>query len=155
MPSRKPYRTRQREVVLDALRGFEGSYVTIADLAASLRDAGAQVGLSTLYRNLDRLESEGVIAKANVDGVSGACYRYLGEACEGPLFCLKCEACGAMTDLDCPELAKLYRHIAEGHRFSVNPGKTVFYGMCASCAPVRCALGDERPDDSTEATSEE
>lgn len=134
MTTRKPYRTRQREIVLDVLKRLEGSYATIQEISAALEASGSKVGLSTLYRNLDRLESDGLISKVNIDGVNGACYRYLGDAGEDVVFSLKCESCGTMIDLDCPELGKLYRHLAVGHHFDINPGKTLFYGMCESCS---------------------
>lgn len=134
MPTRKPYRTRQRQIMLDFLSQSAGSYVTIQELLSALESRGAKVGVSTLYRNLERLESEGLIAKVNIDGINGACYRYRGEACDDVVFSLKCESCGTMIDLDCPELGKLYRHLATGHHFSINPGKTVFYGTCESCS---------------------
>jgi len=35
--------------------------------------------------------------------------------------------------LDCHQLAPLYEHLEHEHGFSINPRKTMFYGLCREC----------------------
>ena len=35
--------------------------------------------------------------------------------------------------VDCSHLAPLYRHLEEEHGFSIDPRRTLFYGVCRRC----------------------
>ena len=132
MNTGKIYRTKQKMSILQCIKDHADSYVTIQQIADDLRDSGTGVGLTTIYRNLDRLVVEHQIAKVSIEGVKGNCYRYLPK--ERVLFYMKCGQCGALVPIDCPQLARLYTHIAEEHHIWINPGKTMFYGTCATCS---------------------
>ena len=67
-----------------------------------------------------------------VDGVGAACYRYLPQE-DDVFFCLKCESCGRVINIDCAELSHLYHHLSRAHNIRINPGKTMFYGTCETC----------------------
>ena len=55
MGNRSSYRTRQREEILDFLKCREGSHVTAAGLHEEMNRAGIRIGLTTVYRTLDKL----------------------------------------------------------------------------------------------------
>ena len=133
MTTSKQYRTKQKELILECIRTHQGSFITIKDLAGALEQQGAKVGTATIYRNLDRLEEEGIIARSTIEGIDGVCYRYLPDAPEGVYFFLKCESCGDLSPIDCHELQKLYEHVIEQHHVRINPVKTVLYGLCEEC----------------------
>ncbi|HIX31386.1 MAG TPA: transcriptional repressor [Firmicutes bacterium] len=132
MPTRKTYKTKQRECVLDCIRRQAGAYITIQQLSDELERRGEKVGLTTIYRTLDRLEQDKAIAKVSIDGVGAACYRYLPQE-DDVFFCLKCESCGRVINIDCAELSHLYHHLSRAHNIRINPGKTMFYGTCETC----------------------
>ncbi len=132
MNTGKVYKTKQRECILECIRKKADAYVTIQQLAEELEGQGQRVGLTTIYRTLDKLEQEKAIAKISIDGVGGTCYRYLPRE-DDIFFSLKCEQCGRVIDIDCAELARLYRHLSQAHNIFINPGKTMFYGTCESC----------------------
>ena len=132
MNTGKKYRTRQKEQILSCIRMNADNYITILELSEKLEDNGDKVGLTTIYRNLEKLEQEGEIARVSIEGVSGTCYRYLQKK-DGVLFYLKCEKCGKLVNIDCPELEHLYQHLSADHHIVINPGKTMFYGICEKC----------------------
>ncbi len=133
MNTGKSYRTRQKECILECIRDNSDSYVTIRQLAERLAECGEKVGLTTIYRNLDKLEQEKEIAKVRIEGMHGICYRYLPKAKNSIFFYMKCEECGDLVHIDCPELARLYEHLSDEHHIVLNPGKTMFYGKCENC----------------------
>lgn len=133
MNTGKKYKTRQKESILHCIRENADSYITIQELSEQLAKHGEKIGLTTIYRNLDQLEQEQAITKVSIEGRNGVCYRYLPEHKAGKLFYMKCEGCGNLVHIDCPELQKLYEHISEEHHMSLNPGKTMFYGRCEQC----------------------
>ena len=127
----KTYHTRQQRAILNFMADSEGKYVTVSQIATHLREVGEPVGLTTIYRQMDKLEKDGIVHKLVFDGNSGACYQYAGEE-KGRLL-LKCEDCGDITPMDCSHMTDLYEHVLQEHRFRVNPYRTMFYGVCDAC----------------------
>lgn len=135
--STKQYRTKQKELILSCIQAHQGTFFTSKDIIAALADQGAKVGTATVYRNLERLEEEGIIARTSIEGNSSVCYRFLPDVPEDVYFFLKCESCGALSPIDCGVLQKLYEHVIEHHHVRINPTKTVLYGLCESCLAKR------------------
>ena len=73
----KVYKTKQWECILECIRKQADAYITIQQLSEALEQQHQKVGLTTIYRTLDKLEQEKAIAKISIDGVGGTCYRYL------------------------------------------------------------------------------
>lgn len=133
MNTGKKYKTKQKESIFECIKRQKEDYVTIQQIAAYLEENNIQVGLTTIYRNLDRLVEEGRIAKVAIDGISGTCYRYLSKGEDSVFFCMRCEKCERVVNIECPELEHLYLHLSKDHRITINPGKTIFYGTCDQC----------------------
>ena len=91
MSSPRQYKTKQKELILDCIRLHQGSFITIKDVTEALRARHEKVGTATIYRNLDRLEEEGIITRCVIEGIDGVCYRYLQNSPENVYFFLKCE----------------------------------------------------------------
>ena len=136
MNTGKTYKTRQRECILECIRKKADAYITIQQLSEELEKQNRKVGLTTIYRTLDRLEAEKAIARVSIDGVAAACYRYLPKK-NDVFFSMKCEQCGSVVNIDCAELSHLYRHLSQAHQIAINPGKTMFYGTCGACCADR------------------
>lgn len=127
------YKTKQREALLSYLMSLPGEHVTAADVCAHFRDEGASIGTATVYRHLENLVDEGLVSKYIIDGSSPACFEYTGSCRDEVCFHCKCEKCGALIHLHCDELAGIGAHIAAHHGFTINPMRTVFYGLCDAC----------------------
>jgi Fur family ferric uptake transcriptional regulator len=128
------YTTKQGEAILSYIASLEGDHVTVEQLAKHFDGSGTSIGLTTIYRNLDKLLSSGKIRKFVIDGISGACYQYVGEQFSGgEHFHLKCEICREVYHLQCGAIEEISSHVAEEHAFQINPIKTVFYGICDKC----------------------
>lgn len=133
MSTNRQYRTKQKELILECIRTHQGPFITIKDILAALDARDEKVGTATVYRNLDRLEDEGIISRSTIEGIDGVCYRYLPGAPKNIYFFLKCEHCGDLSPIDCGELQHLYEHVIEHHHVRINPAKTVLYGLCECC----------------------
>lgn len=135
MAETKMYKTKQRTVI-EALLKSSKSHLTVEEICKKLEKSGQNVGRTTVYRTLEKLEKEGVVRKYSSVGES-SCYQYVssGEECNNH-FHLKCEKCGKLIHLECSELNTISGHINEHHGFAVNPLKTVFYGVCEVCKEV-------------------
>ena len=136
MAERSRDKTRQRELLMQYFESVQGMHRTAADVCAYLKQQGAQIGQSTIYRQLESLVDEGKLRKYIIDANSPACFEYAGEECEEeqpPCYHCKCENCGKLIHLHCDEVAFMQTHLYEEHRFSLDPRRTVFYGLCEAC----------------------
>ena len=125
------YMTRQQKAVLECIETCEGGYTSAAALTEQLHRQGQAVGLTTVYRQLEKLAAQGLVHKIVTD--EGTCYQYCNCARHQDCFLLKCEKCGKITHVDCEQLSPLYRHLEAEHHFSVDPRRTMLYGVCSAC----------------------
>ena len=125
------YMTRQQQAVLKCIESCPGGRATAMDLMQMLRQEGQTVGLSTVYRQLEKLVAQGKVHKLLTE--EGACYQYCDKTVHRDCFLLQCEGCGAIFHVDCSHLGELYGHLLESHGFAINPRRTMFYGLCGKC----------------------
>ena len=130
------YQTKQREMLLSYLQTVPNVHVTAAEVCDHLKSQGAPIGKSTVYRQLESLVNEGILQKYTVDGISPACFAYIGTDCQkagDSCFHCKCEKCGRLIHLRCDELKAVGVHLNGEHGFQLDPVRTVFYGLCENC----------------------
>ena len=125
------YMTRQQQAVLKCIESCPGGRATAMDLMQMLRQEGQTVGLSTVYRQLEKLVAQGKVHKLLTE--EGACYQYCDKTVHRDCFLLQCEGCGAIFHMDCSHRGELYGHLLESHGFAINPRRTMFYGLCGKC----------------------
>lgn len=133
---RPVYKTKQKENLVRYLETVQGKHITAADICEYFRLQGENIGLTTIYRQLERLVDEGVVNKYVIDSGSPACFEYVGGAhscSEEVCFHCKCEKCGKLIHLHCDELKEIREHLFSEHKFRLNPFRTVFYGICDEC----------------------
>lgn len=136
MNSRSKYKTKQREILVEYLKAVAGEHITASDVCSYFRKQGANIGQSTVYRQLENLVDEGVINKYIIDANSPACFEYTGHDVhqDGAVcFHCKCEKCGRLIHLKCEELSGIGDHLYDDHHFKLDPRRTVFYGVCENC----------------------
>ena len=128
------YQTKQRNAILNYIISMKGAHLTAAQILGHFEKEIFPIGRATVYRHLEKLTVSGRIRRYTIDGVSGACYQYIGDNnnCQTH-FHLKCESCGELQHLDCAKLDEIQQHVFDSHNFEVNPLKTVLYGKCSSC----------------------
>lgn len=130
------YKTRQREELIAFLKEVPGKHLTAADICEHFKTAGVAIGMTTVYRQLEKLVSEGLVHKYIIDSNSPACFEYIDpeQVSDGNIhFHCKCESCGELIHLKCNELLGISSHLKEHHNFAIDPVRTVFYGRCESC----------------------
>jgi Fur family ferric uptake transcriptional regulator len=107
-----------------------GRYITAKELHERLRRRHARVGLATVYRTLETLESVGAAARAPQPH---------GETAY--LFCpvkhhhhAVCTKCGKVADVSCGSLARLERALTAELRFKLVQHRFEFFGVCDRCS---------------------
>lgn len=136
MNRKSSYKTRQQECILSCLSAFEGQHVTVSQMASYFKEHNVSIGITTIYRQLDKLMRMGLVQKYVTDS-GGACFQYCAEKlCKAHPqrhFHLRCLSCGRLVHVECEKIRDLQMHIRCAHDFEIQPLSTTFYGKCSKC----------------------
>lgn len=121
--------TRQRTAVADVLSRVDG-FRSAQDLHDLLRQDGASVGLTTVYRHLQALADAGQVDVLRT-GDGEAVYRRCPT--ESHHHHLVCRSCGRSVEVEGPEVEAWAAAVAEEHGFSDVSHTVEVFGSCASC----------------------
>jgi len=121
-------RTHQREVVLTLVRScFE--HPTAEWIHQQARRTISEISLATVYRTLRILKEKGLIHEFS-GGASPS--RYDGTLHDHEH--VRCIRCGAVQDVDLPEVGDIRDRVAERTKFQVGSYPLVFHGLCEKCS---------------------
>ncbi len=126
----KRYKTKQRSALLGFFEAHPDRSFSAAELIA-LPELG--LGEATIYRHLSKLSDEGKLNKVISNAADGARYQFHPqESCEGH-FHLRCTKCGELVCAECSFMENMEKHLGADHGFTVDPRRTVIYGICKTC----------------------
>jgi len=119
--------TRQRQLVLDAVRS-RCDHPTADEIYIDVRASDSRISRGTVYRNLALLSDAGEILHVKVPGAD----RY--DLRRGPHYHLLCTSCGAVSDLPMPYDPELDEQVSRATGCAISRHRTIFEGICPSCA---------------------
>ena len=122
--------TRQRTAVATVLGTVDG-FRSAQDLHDLLRQEGASVGLTTVYRHLQALADAGQVDMLRTDD-GEAVYRRCPTSVHHHH--LVCRTCGRSVEVEGPEVESWATAVAAEHGFSDVSHTVEVFGTCASCA---------------------
>jgi Fe2+ or Zn2+ uptake regulation protein len=119
--------TMPRRAVIEAICAAESS-LDSSELLKRARKLHKQVGLATVYRTIDMLESIGSVRRVMIDG------RAHVVACDDHSlhFHLVCEKCHSVTELHGPQQDSL-RKLAQSQGFEPVDQPVEITGLCSDC----------------------
>ena len=92
------------------------------------------ISLSTIYRNLSRLEKSSIVQIVGAEENNELQYRYTGPGrCESKMH-LVCKDCGKFFHLEGPALCLLQHSIERLNGFVLDQQQSVLLGHCAVCS---------------------
>jgi Fur family ferric uptake transcriptional regulator len=122
-------KTHQRSAVLGVL-GESARFRTAQDIYAELRAQGARVGLTTVYRHLQKLADEGSIHSLQTPDRQTA-YRLCGAERHHHLVCI---GCGAGVEVPVTELEDWVEGEAARRGYSGITHNVEIFGTCPLCS---------------------
>ena len=128
MSRKDQYNTKQKENILTTIESLNKDFC-VKELYALLQQ---KVGLTTIYRFIDKLQEEGRLRKY-IAKDNKTYYQYLEECEKENHFYLKCDACRKKIHIDCDCITDLFLHINEHHKFLPNKKNIVITGLCKNC----------------------
>jgi len=121
------YNTKQKELILKFIKKQKKDF-TINDIYEGL---DKKVGLTTIYRFVDKLIEEGLISKFINNNITY--YQYFEKCDEDNHFYLKCSNCGSTSHIDCDCINELSNHISKNHKFRLDKENIIINGLCEKC----------------------
>jgi Fe2+ or Zn2+ uptake regulation protein len=106
-----------------------GRHLTPTDIYARAVERRPGIGVSTIYRGLERLRKLGLVAELYVPGADAATYEPSGPRHAH----FRCSACGAIEDVAYAIPARTLKALALEHGFAIDSERVSFEGRCASC----------------------
>lgn len=122
------YNTKQKELIRDIIKKQNKEF-TIKDIYDDIKGS---VGLTTVYRLVDKLVIDGVLNKT-ISSDNITYYQYLEKCDNENHFYLRCDKCGDMIHVDCDCIEELSDHIKNEHKFRLNREKVIINGICNKC----------------------
>lgn len=119
--------SKQREKILDVLTK-NAVHPTAEELLSFLKLENSNVGLTTLYRNLNQLADAGLIKK--IDGLEASAH-YDHNTHEHYHFI--CECCKRVFDISSEVAPALKKNAQLATGFDITSYDIVFHGICSEC----------------------
>ncbi|MBR3669463.1 MAG: transcriptional repressor [Fibrobacter sp.] len=124
------YKTQTRQQILDFMAENPDRIFRASELAQEL----PAISLSTIYRNLSRLEKAGIVQIVGAEENKELQYRYTGPSkCQAKMH-LVCKVCGKFFHLDGPALKMLQLSVLRVKGFVLDQQQSVLLGKCAGCS---------------------
>ena len=123
------YKTKQKDLIFDAIKK-EPHEFTVKDIYDGIK---AEVGLTTIYRFIQKLEKDGTLKKV-IGKDNKTYYQYLEKCEKENHFYLKCENCGDIVHIDCECIKDLSNHILKNHKFNLGKEHIIINGICEKCS---------------------
>lgn len=119
--------SKQREIILDTL-SKNAIHPTAEALLEFLKRDDSNVGMTTLYRNLNQLADAGLIKK--IDGLEPSAH-FDHNTFEHYHFI--CEKCKKVYDIPSSVAPDLVKNTTEATGFDITSHDIVFHGICSKC----------------------
>lgn len=119
--------SKQREIILDTL-SKNAIHPTAEALLEFLKRDDSNVGMTTLYRNLNQLADAGLIKK--IDGLEPSAH-FDHNTFEHYHFI--CEKCKKVYDIPSSVAPDLVKNTTEATGFNITSHDIVFHGICSEC----------------------
>ncbi len=128
------YKTKTRNSIIEYLKAHSDMRFTARDIFDALSKEDATLNRSTIYRNLERLCSEGKLIRYKEANCNATCYQFSSchEHCHSHMHA-QCSDCGKIFHLDNSFVHDFESQIHDTYGIDVDLGKTVIIGQCENC----------------------
>lgn len=126
----KGYRiTAQRQVILEVIIASD-KLLTAAEILGLVRKRYSDVGLDTVYRNLNMLTDLGIISPIEGVGKDGVRYEITSDCHHHHIVCVKC---GHAACIDFCPVNPNFLAMIKGNGFELLRHNVEFFGVCREC----------------------
>jgi len=125
------YKTEQRRLIKGFFFEHPHEMFSAEEIALVLKSNG--ISLSAVYRNLAKLEEEGLILRCSKAGSRKSYYQYTkAEECKEHIH-ITCKKCGKTVHMEHEDTKAIMEKAQKYKNFALDSMETVFYGTCDNC----------------------
>ena len=124
--------TNQRKVVLETLYTHRKDHLTVDEVYQYVRETNPEVGLATVYRNIQILNRLGIIEKISFDD-KDIRYEIFYEDIPLHHYHLICKQCGKVDELELDFINRYKDFLKEEKDFEALEAQIKIYGLCRDC----------------------
>ena len=136
----KGYNTKPKEYILSFLKNHKNRRFSIKEMYDYIINEGYNINLTTIYRNVNSLEKEGLLLKHQGNDTSFATYQYVENKDCLAHFHFECIKCSRVSHLGAKETNDFLKLIKNKLYFTVEPQNTYIRGLCNYCIGVFIGL---------------
>jgi Fe2+ or Zn2+ uptake regulation protein len=126
----QPSLPKNYRLIYDLVReSGRGRHLTPSEIHVKALARRPGIGLTTVYRGLERLRDLGLIAEVSVPGAPAATYEPAGPRHAH----FRCTACNAIEDIGFALPKRTIANLASEHGFIIESESVTFEGRCARC----------------------
>ena len=119
--------SKQKEIILDALKKYR-IHPTADELYKYIHQDYSDIGVATVYRNLNKFAEKGLIRK--ITGLDGSSHF---DSCIEPHYHFMCSCCGKIYDIPGNIAQDLIAKAEEFTDCKINSMDITFRGLCREC----------------------
>ena len=125
--------TTQRKVVLNAMLDHQDEHLTVEEIYQFVKETNPEIGLATVYRNIQLLSDMRIVEKLNLDD-GFTRYELANEDEVHRHHHLICEECGKVIEVKEDLMGSIEQIFKETYGFTVHDHQAKFFGICSDCA---------------------
>ncbi len=135
MVNKSNYKTKQMQYLIDFLEHKESSHFTVNDIYLHLKEHNVNIGVTTIYRHLDKLIKSGDVIKYIIDKNHPACFEYVKPHSnhKDHHYHCKCKICGDILHIKSSIFEELKQYLQNEHKFALDLTQTTLIGICEKC----------------------
>jgi Fur family ferric uptake transcriptional regulator len=119
---------------MEILRANNDITLSADDILSIFKKKCVKVNITTIYRNLDKLEKEGIINKFPASDSHKALYQIIRHDLKNEEHLhMQCSHCGKVIHLDCDYMTNFIQHLKDHHQFDLTCDKSILFGLCDDC----------------------
>jgi Fur family transcriptional regulator, ferric uptake regulator len=131
MPLAGPSLPKNYQLIRDVVEACGiGCHLTPSEIHAKVRERQPGIGLTTVYRGLERLRDLGLISEITVPGADAVTYEPAGP----PHAHFRCGSCGTVEDVAFTIPVRTLKALSAQHGLRIDYQRVTFEGRCARCS---------------------
>ena len=131
---KKEYRTKCKDLIMSYIEAHKDERFSASDISDYVTEKDIKTNITTIYRNLEKLTTDGTLIKTKNPANDFCFYQYAGEdnRCDGHLH-MQCRICGKVVHLNDRYMADVYSHLKKEMGFKIDFRASVLVGICKDC----------------------
>ena len=128
--------TSQRKIIFDAILAHNEKHVTADEIYQFIKKEHPEIGIATVYRNVQLLSDMNIVEKLNLDD-GFTRYKLVLDDEKHRHHHLICNSCNTIIEVREDLMDSIEKLFDENYGFLVSDHQTKFFGLCQNCRKAK------------------